>query len=78
MTAVEFLKRVVVPGVVGVASAVLVTLLEPFKSNFPLAVLAGAGVGVICAMIEVAIRSVTKKLNRTTPSPRGGSGAGGK
>jgi hypothetical protein len=74
MSASEFLKRNVVLGVVGVISAVLATRLEPFKSNFSLAVLAGAAVGVICAMIEVAIRSIAKKLNRETHSSGGDPG----
>lgn len=59
MSVNEFLKF----GVVGVISAVLVTRLEPFKSDFPLAVLAGAAVGVISAMVEMATRSIAKRLN---------------
>jgi hypothetical protein len=64
--------------VAGISSAVLATRLELFKSNFPLAILAGAAVGVICAMIEVATRSIAKKLNWARHSSDGGPGAQGK
>jgi uncharacterized membrane protein len=75
MPASEFLKRNIVLGIVGVVSAVLVTRLEVFKSNFPLAILAGFAVGVICTMIEVAARSIAKKLNRANHSSGEGPGA---
>ena len=61
MSMSEIVKRNVVLGVVGVVSAILATRLEPFKSNFVFAILAGAGVGVVFAMIESAARSMTKK-----------------
>lgn len=75
MPVIESFKRNVALVAVGVISAVLVTRLEPFKSNFSLAVFAGAAVGVICAMIEVATRSIAKKLNRSTHSSSDGSKA---
>jgi hypothetical protein len=67
MSASEFLKKgYVVALVAGVLSAVVATRLEPFKSSFTLAIVAGAVVGSICAMIEVAVRSIAKRLRRTT------------
>ena len=63
MPASEFVKRYYVMALLaGIVSAVLAIRLEPFKSNFFLAILAGAAVGVTCAMIEVAVRSIAKKL----------------
>jgi sensor histidine kinase regulating citrate/malate metabolism len=72
MPVIDSFKRNVALVAVGVISAVLVTRVEPFKSNFSLAVIAGAAVGVLCAMIEVATRSIAKKLNPATHSSSDG------
>jgi hypothetical protein len=62
MAASEFLKRYyVVALAAGILSAVLATQFEPFKSSFPLAILAGVAVGVTGAMIVVVTRSIAKR-----------------
>lgn len=58
----QFLKKNIVPGVAGVLSAVLVTRVEPFKSNFLFVSLAGIVVGIACALSAMAIRTVASKL----------------
>jgi hypothetical protein len=63
---VEFLKRNITFWVVGATSVFLSTRVEPFKSNFLLAVLASLVVGILVGMIELAIRTITKKASRTT------------
>jgi hypothetical protein len=58
MTAIEFLKKNIELVVVGVVSAVLVTRWEPFKSDFLLALLMAAGVGLMVGIVGERIRKI--------------------
>ena len=63
----EITKRFsVVAFVAGVFSAVLATRIEPFKSNFALAILGTFAVGITCGLFEVAARGVVRKLKRAS------------
>jgi len=68
VSAKEFLKKNVAFVIVGVASVVFVRV-EPFRSNFFLAVLAGFAVGLICAAGEAAVRKIAtvSRSKKTTP-----------
>ena len=63
MIVIDFMMKNVMSWIVTVVTCVvLFTLLEPFRSNFLLAILAAFTVGMIYSMIDLAIHRIVKKL----------------